>query len=450
MLMENQQFAIVSNHVVTPRGTHRWAVVVAQGKIVDVCDPAKVPSEIPVHDVGDLVVAPGIIDSHIHINEPGRSNWEGFETGTQAAAAGGITTLIDMPLNSDPVTIDADSLQLKREAAQGKCWVDVGFYGGLVPSNVDHLEQLIEQGVFGIKAFLCDSGLPEFPATPRNVLATALPIIAASGLPLLVHAELTDDKAPTMHDPRSFQQFVASRPSTWELAAIQMLIELVERSRAHVHIVHLANADSDVLTLLRNARASGLPISVETCPHYLYFCGEEIPDGDPRYKCAPPIRSRSNREQLRAALLNKTIDTIGSDHSPCPADMKFLEQGDVRSAWGGISGVQFTLPAVWTAMRPYQVPMDKLFEWLAVEPARLLGLERQKGSIAVGLDADLIIWDPEAEWTVRNSDIVHRNGISPYAGQTLRGKVLSTYVRGQAVYANGQHSRLSMGKLIRP
>jgi allantoinase len=442
-------FAIRSNRVVTSQGTRRCALLISDGVIDSICDADSISDQIDVHDFGDWVVAPGIIDCHIHLNDPGRSSWEGFQTGTQAAAAGGITTLIDMPLNSDPVTTDVPSLLAKRMAAKDRCWVDVGFYGGLVPGNAGHLPALIDEGILGIKAFLCDSGLPEFPAATRSVLESAMPILASHGIPLLVHAELTDESAPRMLDARSYSQFVASRPGRWELAAIEMMIELARTTRAKVHIVHLANADAAVIELLRAARSGGLPIRIETCPHYLYFCQEEISNGDPRFKCAPPIRGRVNREALRRALLDGTIDTLGSDHSPCPAEMKHLEQGDIRAAWGGISGVQFLLPAVWTCLKDYGIGFQQLFQWLAAEPAKQLGLDNRKGQIRVGNDADLVVWNPEGRWTVTSDEIRHRNRLSPYVGQVMHGQVGRTYLRGQIVFSQDGLSQEPKGALIR-
>ncbi len=443
------RFALASDRIVTPEGLLDGFVLIENGQIVDLCNRSEAPSNCAIEDLGSLVIAPGIVDAHVHINEPGRADWEGFETGTQAAAAGGVTTIVDMPLNSTPVTIDAESLAIKRASATGKCWVDVGFYGGLVPGNPGKIPELIRDGVLGIKAFLCDSGLPDFPAATRTELEVAMPVLAAAGLPLLVHAELVNDSAPAMEDPRSFSQFVASRPGSWELAAILLLIDFVQQSLCRTHIVHLANADSMIINLINDAKRFGYPLTVETCPHYLYFSSEEIADGDPRFKCAPPIRSAANREQLRQALLNRSIDTIGSDHSPCPAWMKHLDSGNIDAAWGGISGIQFTLPVVWTAMKGYSVSFDELFRWLSTRPAHLIGLEQSKGEISIGYDADLVVWDPDAVWNVEASSIRHRSGISPYEGQTLTGLVHRTYVRGELAFAEGNLSHQPYGRLLR-
>jgi allantoinase len=426
------RFAIQSQRVVLTSDVRPAAVLIEHGTIQAVIHPSDLPSDIEVIDFGQLVIGPGLVDSHIHINEPGRTDWEGFATATQAAAAGGITTLIDMPLNSQPVTIDAQSLRDKRAAADGQCHVDVGFYGGLVPGNKDNLRELIAGGVLGVKSFLCDSGLPEFPATTRKELDEALPILAEANIPLLAHAEIVDDDAPKMIDDRSFAQFVASRPSRWEHSAIKLLIEYASKYNAKIHIVHLATSDAEVLKAISTAKRQGLSLTVETCPHYLCFAMEEIADGNPLFKCAPPIRTRSNRDGLRAALRSGLIDTIGSDHSPCLASMKHLESGDIKNSWGGISGVQFMLPAVFNALPDASI--ENIFRWLSARPAQLFGLGQRKGSIATGFDADIVIWDTDANWTATSSDILHKNGVSPYVGMQFTSQIHRTYLRGKLVY----------------
>ena len=375
---------------------------------------------------------PGLIDIHVHINEPGRAEWEGFETATRAAVAGGVTTLVDMPLNSSPVTTTAEALALKRAAAETKCVNQVAFYGGLVPGNANRIQELIDAGVVGIKAFLCHSGLDEFPNATESDLREAMPILAKADLPLLVHAELVD--APrSLNDPRSYGDYLASRPDAWELCAIEMMIELCRETECAVHIVHLATAEA--LPLLRAARdEEGLPITVETCPHYLFFAAEDIDDGRTDFKCAPPIRSADNQEQLWQALEQGDIDLIASDHSPCPPEMKELASGNFAKAWGGISSVQLTLPAMWTKAKQRDVDLPTLSRWLCSTPAERIGYHEQRGTIAEGMQADLVIWDSEATFEVRPDQLQHRHPVTPYEGQMLSGVVEQTYVRGERVF----------------
>jgi allantoinase len=441
-----QRFALLSRRVLSADGLRAAAVLIDGGQIMGVVEPAAVPSEYSVEDLGNLVVAPGLVDAHVHINEPGRADWEGFETATRAAAAGGVTTLVDMPLNSSPVTTTVAALEAKRAAAAGKCRVDVGFYGGLVPGSADHTGSLLEAGVLGVKAFLCDSGLPEFPPSAVADLQAAMPVLAARHRPLLVHAELVRAPAPQPADPRSYAEYLASRPPAWESDAISLLIGLCRTHGAPVHIVHLANADA--LPMLQAARADGLPLTVETCPHYLHFAAEEIPDGDTRFKCAPPIRAARHREVLWHALQQGLIDTIGSDHSPCPPPMKQLASGDFMAAWGGISSLQLTLPIVWTGSAARGIPLATMFRWLADAPARLLRLDR-KGRLAAGCDADLVVWDPEARWTVDGGQLQHRHKLTPYDGLELAGRVHRTYLRGSLVYNQGELVGEPRGELLR-
>ncbi len=379
-------WALMSRRVVTPSGIRAAAVLIAGETIVDVIEPAAVPASYRIEDVGDRVVLPGLIDTHVHINEPGRTEWEGFVTATRAAAAGGITTLVDMPLNSSPVTTTAEALALKLEAARGKLSVDCGFYGGVVPGASGQVGPLIAAGVLGFKAFLCHSGIDEFPNATEADLRAVMPELARAGVPLLVHAELTGHSpiaAPaTAFECRSYARHLASRPREWEHDAIRLMIELCREFRCHVHIVHLSSADA--LPMIARAREEGLPLTVETCPHYLTFAAEEIPDGDPRFKCAPPIRERENRERLWEGLRQGLIDTIGTDHSPAPPELKHLDTGDVFRAWGGIASLQLALPAVWTEARRRGFTFTDLARWMALRPAELVGLYGRKGAIAPG------------------------------------------------------------------
>ena len=405
------KFAIVSSRVVT-RGTTGPAAVVIQGDtIVDVIDPAELPADISIEDVGDLVVSPGLIDAHVHVNEPGRTEWEGFQSATAAAAAGGVTTIIDMPLNSSPVTTTVENLKLKHEAAVGKCHVDVGFYAGLVPGNVEQLDGLLEHGVMGVKAFLCDSGLDEFPAAGEAELRGALERLAGTGVPLLAHAEIVpDDFKAQIDDPASYVQYANSRPPEFELLAIELLIGLCREFDSPVHIVHLATAQA--LEMIVSAKQGGLKLSVETCPHYFYFCDSEIADGQTSYKCAPPIRDQDNRAQLVQAITNGLIETIGSDHSPCTPNLKSLptehSPGDFSKAWGGIAGLQLTLPVTWTVGSQNNWALEMLAERLSSRPADLFGLAR-KGKIESGFIADLVVWDPDGSFVVAGEDLLHRH-----------------------------------------
>ncbi|HEX6961232.1 MAG TPA: allantoinase AllB [Lacipirellula sp.] len=314
-------FALASTRVVTPDGVRDAAIVIAGEKIETIVPRDKVPAGLPVQDVGGLVISPGIVDTHVHINEPGRTDWEGFETATRAAAAGGVTTLIDMPLNSVPVTTTVAALEAKRAAAQGKCHVDVGFHGGLIPGNAADVEPLIEAGVCGIKTFLCDSCLPEFPASGERELREALPILARRGIPLLVHAELVSDQHPSAAI-RNYDDWLASRPEEFERDAIKLLRKLCAEYQAPIHVVHLASGP--LTSHFFWAKQDGLPLTVETCPHYLHFYAERLSETDPRFKCAPPIRKKEHQQRLWEALVAGVIDSIGSDHSPCPPAMKRL------------------------------------------------------------------------------------------------------------------------------
>jgi allantoinase len=429
--------------VVTPEGVRPAAVVVRGETIAAVLDYDDVGPGVPVVDAGEKLVLPGLVDTHVHINEPGRTDWEGFETATKAAAAGGITTVIDMPLNSSPVTTTVAALNAKREAAAGKLWVDVGFHGGVVPGNVEHIRPLIAEGVCAFKAFLCPSGIDEFPNVTGADLRQLMPILAEAEIPLLVHAELVGPLPAGVEEhfaanTRSYQAYLATRPPEWEVDAIRLMIDLCREFRCPVHIVHLSAAEESFDFLL-TARKEKLPLSFETCPHYLTFADEDIPDGDTRFKCAPPIRHIAHRACLRSIVLSKHIFSIGSDHSPAPPGMKLLNDGDLRSAWGGIASIQLLLPATWSAFsRLTTVPLDRVFGALAARPANLVGFGQQKGSLAAGCDADLIVFDPYAEFTVTERMLYHRHKATPYLGRKLRGVVETTYLRGRQVFDRGE------------
>ncbi len=431
-------FVLRGRRVLTPEGEVPAAIVVREGRIADILPPdTPLPGDLAVVDAGGHAVLPGFVDTHVHVNEPGRTEWEGFACATRAAAAGGITTLVDMPLNSLPVTTTPEGLAAKRLASDGQRWVDCGFWGGLVPANAGNLAPLLDAGVLGVKAFMIDSGIPEFPEVGEADLRAALPELARRRLPLLLHAEVALPHAvPSDGDPRSYATYLASRPPEMEVAAIRLAIELCREFQSPVHIVHLSTADA--LPDLAAARSEGLPISVETCPHYLTFAAEDIPDGATAFKCAPPIRERTNRERLWEGLREGVIDFAVCDHSPCTPELKKPEEGDFLAAWGGIASVQFAPAIVWTQARARGFDLAQVTRLLTERPARLAGLDRFKGRIAVGFDADLVVWDPDAEFLVEPSRILHRHAVTPYAGQTLRGRALRTYVRGRLVQEGGR------------
>jgi allantoinase len=438
--------------VITPEGERPAAIHIRGGTISAVCDFADVPPGIPIQDAGNSAVMPGIVDTHVHINEPGRTEWEGFSTATRAAAAGGVTTLIEMPLNSIPATTSAGACIEKIAAATSKLWVDVGFWGGVVPGNTAELRPLWETGVFGFKCFLVPSGVEEFAHVTESDLRTALPELRVIGATLLAHAELPGPienavaKLSEAAPPNAYSTWLASRPRRAENEAIDLLLRLAREFDARVHIVHLAS--SDALPALRLAKSNGLRVTVETCPHYLTFAAEEIPDGATQFKCAPPLRERENREKLWSALGDGTIDLIASDHSPCPPSMKLCDQGDFLRAWGGIASLQLSLPAVWTEARSRGYALTHLADWTCSGPARLTGLEKSKGAIAVGGDADLVIWNPEAQFRVDAARLHHRHKLTPYAGRELFGVVETTFLRGRKVFDGGEFFAAPSGRVL--
>lgn len=430
--MRDPMTVIKSRRIVTPDGLRDGALLIHDGRIVEIADRDRAAT-LDGDDLGDLAILPGLVDVHVHVNEPGRTEWEGFETATRAAAAGGVTTLVDMPLNASPVTTRVAALEQKLAAARGKLAVDVAFHGGLVPGNAADIEPLIDAGVVGIKAFLVHSGIDDFPNATEADLRAAMPILARRNVPLLVHAELDDTGGPRAG--RSYASYLASRPREWENRAVRLAIALCREYGARVHVVHLSS--SDVLDDLRTAKAQGLPLTVETCPHYLVFDAESIRDGDTRFKCAPPIRERENRERLWEGLRDGTIDLIASDHSPCPPDLKGLDHGDFSRAWGGISSLQVGLPAVWTQASRRGFDLLDIARWMAAAPAMLVGLE-DKGAIRVGSAADLVVFDPDARSKISAGALFHRHPITPYDGMEVAGSVRATYVRGQKVYEAGR------------
>jgi allantoinase len=450
--MSVPRLVLRSRRVVTPDGMIAADVVIDGERIAGVEPFAGTPQQTAVvEDLGDLVLMPGIVDVHVHINEPGRTEWEGFAHATRAAGVGGVTMLADMPLNSDPVTIDVPSLAFKQVVARGQCHVDVGLYAGLVPENARRpvvLGAIEELGVLGWKTFLCDSGLDSFQKSSRDELEAAMPVLATADARLLAHAEIADVTAAS-RPIRSYREWEASRPGLWEIRAIELLIELSRRTRCAVHVVHLSTATA--LPMLRQARAEGLPITVETCPHYLHFAVEDLPDGDARFKCAPPIRGAANREALWRALEDGDIDLIASDHSPCPPEMKATPGGDLAAAWGGIASIQLTLPVVWSGARSRGIAIERVARWLCERPAELLGLQDEMGTIAEGRLANLVAWDPDSSFAVDPSQLLFRHPQNtPYAGVRLHGRVERTWLRGGEVARAGETIGPPTGRVMDP
>jgi allantoinase len=442
---------IHGKRIITPGAERPSAIHIRAGSITAITAPDEIPPGAPTHDAGDSVVMPGIVDTHVHINEPGRAEWEGFSTATHAAAAGGVTTLIEMPLNSIPATTTAQAYREKLAATAGKLWVDAGFWGGVVPGNAAELRPLHEAGVFGFKCFLVPSGVDEFAHVTETDLRAAAPELAALGAPLLAHCELPGPvaaagKSLAKSDPRSYATWLASRPREAEHEAIALLLRLAREFGLRVHIVHLAS--SGALDQLRRAKSDGLAVTVETCPHYLTFAAEEIPDGATEFKCAPPIRELENREKLWAALSDGTLDFVATDHSPCPPAMKLPVEGDFLRAWGGIASLQLALPALWTQAASRGYPVTQLAAWLCRGPALLAGLEKRKGTIAVGCDADVVIWNPEAKFTVAPASLHHRHKVTPYAGRELMGVVEATFLRGRKIFDRGEFSPAPLGHVL--
>ncbi len=425
--------AFVSTRIVTPKGVLDGAVVVQAGKIVDVGRRDEVSDSVSIRDFGNLVVMPGLIDPHVHINEPGRTEWEGFATATRAAAAGGTTFLVDMPLNSDPVTTTSRALTEKVEAARGKLQVDCGFYGGLVPGNIPDLPRLLEGGVLGIKAFMIDSGIADFPPADAVTIAAGMSVIAKYDVPLLVHAELGQPGSVQPPGPQTrYLDYLASRPASWETDAVRLMAALSSSHDCAVHVVHLSASAS--LSIISSARAGGARLTVETCPHYLYFDAESIVDGSTLFKCAPPIRDRHNNDLLFEALSDGEIDFVASDHSPVVPSAKAIESGDFTKAWGGIASLQLRLPVMWTLARSHGLSLEHVTSWLSSKPAQFLGLSTSKGRLAPGGDADFVVWDPEREFTVTTELLHDRHKLTPYLGRRLFGRVHATYLRGEPVF----------------
>ncbi len=464
--------------MVLPEGERAASVHVENGIIERVAEyGADDPTGSVVLNVPDLIVSPGIVDTHVHVNEPGRTEWEGFDTATRAAAAGGVTTIVDMPLNSIPATTTVAALRAKRESARAQCHVDVGFWGGVVPGNDAELDGLVDAGVRGFKCFLVPSGVDEFPPVDEADLRRALPILARRKAPLLVHAELdiadrgtgTAESGSSLNphsallNPQSYSSYLATRPPEMELEAIRLMVRLAGEFRVSTHIVHVSSAEG--VDELARAKSAGVPITAETCPHYLSFSAEKIRDGATEFKCAPPIREAAHRAALWEGLEDGTIDMIATDHSPAPPSLK--TPGNFMTAWGGIASLELSLPAVWTAARARflvqssrtgetDLEMDgvsrpriaDLARWMSERPAALAGLTSTKGRIAPGLHADLVIWDPDITSTVDPMRLKQRHKLTPYAGRTLFGRVVTTFVRGERVWDKKHLVRAYGGTLV--
>jgi allantoinase len=447
-MSDRLDLVIHAPRAITPDGEVACTVAVRDETIVAVEDfGADLAGDRVLRLATDEVLLPGLVDTHVHVNDPGRTEWEGFVSATRAAAAGGVTTIIDMPLNSLPPTVDVSALEVKRKAATGDCFVDVGFWGGAIPGNVRDLRPLHDEGVFGFKCFLADSGVEEFPRLESHEFVEALREVAGFDGLMVVHAE---DAHALEHTPsaagREYDGFLASRPRGVENLAIAEAIEAARWTGCRLHILHLSSADA--LPMIRSARRDGLRLTVEVCPHYLIFTSEEIPDGATQFKCCPPIREGANREELWAAVADGTIDCIVSDHSPCTPELKRMDVGDFGEAWGGISSLQLGLPAIWTEARRRGHALTDVIRWMSEHPAAQAGL-RRKGAIAVGKDADFAVFAPDDSMIVDPARLHHKNAVTPYAGRTLSGRVRSTWLRGTDISGDVDSNGDRHGRLLR-
>lgn len=432
----SDRFALRSRRTLVD-GALRDAAVIIDGERIEAVGAPHETDALPCFDLGDDVLMAGLVDCHVHVNEPGRTEWEGFDTATHAAAAGGVTTLVDMPLNCIPVTTSAAAFAEKLAALDGKLQVDVGFWGGVVPGNAAELPRMAAAGVLGCKAFLCHSGIDDFPGSDEAVLREAMPRLRDAGIPLLAHAEIELPGHGHDHPPQHYAAWLLARPPAFEDEAIALLIRLCRETGCPVHVVHLSAATS--LPQIRAAKAEGLPFTVETCPHYLCLTAEDVAEGATQYKCAPPIRESRNRDALWEGLRDGTIDFVVTDHSPCTPNLKHFDDGDFTAAWGGISSLQLGLPNVWTEARARGFDLPTVARWLSERPAAFAGLP-EKGRLAPGADADLVVWSPEAAWTVTPESLHFRHKVSPYVGKTLYGAVRKTYLRGRPVFLAGSEA----------
>jgi len=433
---------VVLPDTIAPRSVH-----IREERIVFVGDYDDVVAGCEVVDAGEeSVVMPGLVDTHVHINAPGRTEWEGFRSATMAAAAGGVTTVVDMPLNSIPPTTTLAGFNTKLATARDECFVDVGFWGGVVPGNTRELAPMFAAGVVGFKCFLVPSGVDEFEHVTEEDLREAMPELTRLGALLIVHAELPESIKTNGDGPADYQRFLESRPRVAENEAVELMVRLSREFGTRVHIVHLSSADA--IPVLREAQAAGVQITAETCPHYLHFAAEEVPAGATEFKCCPPIRERDNREELWGGLKDGTVGLIVSDHSPCPGEMKLRESGDFMKAWGGIASLQLRLPVVWTEARRRGFSLVDLARWVCGNPAFQVALSSRKGSIAAGNDADVVIWNPDEQFTVSPSTLHHRHKLTPYTGEVLSGVVHKTFLRGRQIYNEGEFMDLPLGHML--
>ena len=446
--------AIHSKRVLLPDGMREATLLVTDGIIAAVVGGLARTEGIELVDVDDLVVMPGVIDPHVHINEPGRTDWEGFDTAGRAAIAGGHTMLVDMPLNASPVTTTVEAFDKKVASTVGQLHCDCGFWGGVVPGNEGEIEGLIKRGVLGFKAFLTHSGIDEFPNVGEGDLRKVMPVIAESGLPLLVHCELESAVAAAGGgaaamaggDVRSYREYLLSRPARWEDDAIALMIRLCAEYGCRTHIVHLSSASA--IEPIRQAKMRGLALTVETAQHYLYFAAEDIGDGQTYFKCAPPIRERENNELLWEGLREGVIDFVATDHSPAPPDLKMAESGDLTRAWGGISSLQLALPVLWTAAQKRGFGLEDMARWLCSAPALLAGQSTRRGRIAAGYRADLVCWDPGGSFEVEASGLYHKHKGTPYLGEELYGVVEQTWLGGEKIYDRNGSMLLNKGRIV--
>ncbi len=440
-------FALQSKKVIT-NGEMIAACVEIKGELIHAIHPYNAILDCPIEDLEEQVLMPGLVDSHVHINEPGRTEWEGFNTATQAAAAGGITALVDMPLNCIPVTTTKAALLEKLDSVQDKLWVDCGFWGGVIPDNIDDLDELLSAGVLGVKSFLIDSGIEEFPNVAAKDIRLAMPVLAKHDVPYLIHAELDcGGHSASVIDSR-YQSFLSSRPKKWENDAVSLMVALAREAKENgqpnkVHIVHLSS--DEALDSIAQAKAEGLNFSAETCPHYLTIASENIPDGKTLFKCCPPIRENKNREHLWQAVKSGIISFIVSDHSPCTPQLKHIDTGDIEKAWGGISALQFGLPLIWTEAKKREFSLIDISRLMSFETAKFAGLDKIKGQIAVGYHADFVVFDDKASFIIDNDMIKHRHKITPYIGRKVSGKIKQTFVRGHLVYCDDQFMNTAIG-----
>lgn len=441
-------FALQSKRVIID-GKMTAACVEIKGELICGIHSYNTELDCPIEDLNNLVLMPGLVDSHVHINEPGRTEWEGFNTATQAAAAGGITTLVDMPLNCIPATTNKDALFEKLESVKDKLWVDCGFWGGVIPGNIEELDELLSAGVLGVKSFLIDSGVEEFPQVGEKDIRLAMPILAKHEVPYLIHAELDCGDSEQHLIGNKYQSFLHSRPKKWENDAVDLMVDLTREAKQNgydneVHIVHLSS--DEALKSIQKAKSEGLKFTAETCPHYLTIAAEDIPDGKTLFKCCPPIRENQNRKHLWQAIKDNVIDFIVSDHSPCTPQLKEIESGDIEKAWGGISALQFGLSLIWTEAKKQGLTLTDISCLMSTETAKFAGLDKIKGKISVGHHADFAVFDDSESFTIKNEMIKHRHKITPYVGREVIGSIKQTYVRGQKVYSQQGFSDMPIGR----